>query len=150
MPRHGQKDSQGRRPRPMPCPTVTGYRNDRLYSPDLGREGQPRRYLTHITSLLESIKGGRSTCTRDGSIRAENAQLHTRTLASRYWHSPQSVLAHPGTWEPLPLSRTSLYPLLQAPRCKIIQYSSLCWMYGLISRNQDKPGVTVFHFASTI
>ena len=81
------------------------------------------------------------------SLERSRTKAHALFL---YWHSPQSPLAHPGTWEPLSLSRLSLYPLLQAPRCKKIQYPFPYWTYGLIGRNQDNPGVTVFSLASTI
>ena len=62
----------------------------------------------------------------------ERSVAHTHSHNFRYWHSPQSALAHPGIWELLSRSRTSLYPLLQAPWCKIIQYHPLCWTYGLL------------------
>ena len=97
-------------------------------------------------SLLESIKGGRSTHSGTG----RHTRTLTRTHNSRFCHSPQSPLAHSGIWELLSLSRSSLYPLLQAPRCKIIQCFPPCWTYSLIGWNQDKSGVIVFSLASTI
>ena len=80
-------------------------------------------------------------CQRD--LKNHKSRLQLLALAS-------IASSAPGTWEPLSLSRTSLYPLLQAPRCKKIQYPFPCWTYGLIGRNQDNPRVTVFSLASTI
>jgi hypothetical protein len=63
-------------------------------------------------------------------------------LHDRYWHSPQSS---PEIWDPLPLL-TSLYPLLQAHRCKIIKVSSpSAGSRALSCPNQDKTCVFLHH-----
>jgi hypothetical protein len=51
-----------------------------------------------------------------GSPRRERNTTLDRSLYSWYWHRPQS---HLETWDLLSLS-ISLYPLIWAPRCKII------------------------------
>ena len=61
-------------------------------------------------SLLESIKGG-TEAHSTGALTDRRTHIHL----SPYWHLPQSTLAHLETWELPSLSRSSLYPLLQAP-----------------------------------
>jgi len=71
--------------------------------------------------ILEPIKGGGGPLPKGRTL--QDTRTHTRAHSPRYWHLPQSSLAHIETWELLSISRPSLYPLLQAPRCKIIQCS---------------------------
>jgi hypothetical protein len=82
----------------------TGYR---------GSDSSPlhtRQTVVPLGFLLEAIKGGVQGF-KQGGEHFTDFHIH-----DRYWHLPQSP---PGTWDSIPLP-TSLYPLLQALRCKII------------------------------
>ena len=81
--------------------------------------------------------------------RTEHAQAHAH-YTSRYWHLPQSNPSAPrDLGASLPLS-PKLVPPTTSTSVQVIQCTLLCWTYGLIGRNQNKPGVIVFLLASTI
>jgi len=81
-PGHGQKDSQGRRPRPAPCSTPLGDRNRQLFS--LGPEETTLLPTCACNpSLLKSIKGGRSTHSEtDGNTRELPLALTTSDIGT--------------------------------------------------------------------
>ena len=149
MPWEQPKNPRGRRPRPTSCSVALGDRNDHCSPPDREGEGWPHRYLTPVTPpSLVYKRGGSPPPQARGNMNEHTPALMLITfdIGTRLNHT----LVHPGTWELLSLSRSSLYPLLQAPRSKIIQCLPRCWTYGPVGRNQDKSGVTVFLLAASL
>ena len=69
-----------------------------------------------------------------------NKQARTNTF-TRNSHLHLLNTRDLGASLPLPLK---LVPPTTSTPVQVIQYTLLCWTYGLFGRNQDKPGVIVF------
>ena len=122
-------------------PQCTSHSTRLLYPCNSGRNDDLRDPLYMYPSLLVSIKGGGGHPLR-GSVGSLGITLHTEHTRSLL--APTSLPATHNSFSSrdlgasLPLS-PRLYPLLQAPRCKIIQCSHTLLDVRPRGRNQDKP-----------
>ena len=101
--------SQGRRPRPTSRSATPGDKEDRLFSPRPGGEETTCRNPTCVTPPSLIYKRRRRVPYMGIGSQQLHSRSSTRALAS---------LAHYGTCELHSLFHPSLYPLLQALRCK--------------------------------
>ena len=107
-----------------------------------GRGRRPHRPPMHATLPPWTYKMGRGT-EDETTKRTHVLTPPILALASITPSTPWDLGAS------LPLL-PQLVPPTTSTLVQVIQCTLLCWTYGLIGRNQDKPGVIVFLLASTI